>query len=67
MKLWHWAVSQVALIVVLAAGLAVAISADLAWLKVATLVVVVGGSAALAMVAKRNRERNEPAGDDQHR
>lgn len=67
MKLWHWAVSQVALIVVLAAGLAIAISADLPWLKVATLVVVVGGSAALAMVAKRNRGRNEPAGHDQHR
>lgn len=67
MKLWHWVAIQMALIAILAAGLAVAISADLPWLKVATLVVVVGGSGALAMIAKRKRQQHEPAGHAQRR
>lgn len=66
MKLWQWAVIQIVLIVLLAAGLAIAISAGLPWLQIATIVVVVGGSGALAMVAKRNRRPNGPVGNDHH-
>lgn len=66
MKFWQWAVIQILLIVLLAAGLAIAISAGLPWLQIATIVVVVGGSGALAMVAKRSRRRSEPASNDHH-
>lgn len=54
------------LIVLLGAGLWIATSAGLPWLQIATIVVVVGGSGALAMVVKRNRRPNEPVGNDHH-
>lgn len=64
MRLGQRTVIQVLLIVVLAVGLAITINAGLPWLQNATLVIVAAGSGVLAMVVKRNRQREGPSGND---